>query len=158
MAIHGVAPVMFGSVSMVTATLGDNDPEVGTTRESGGVRYRFVYNNGTSQISPGYGATVSGLVGYSCTVSTTTGTDFLVGVCRHATLTTGTYGWLATKGFVPVQMGAGDSCAAGGLLTPAVDGAFANKTISTGYPGILVGKAMSAIASNTSGYALIDLD
>lgn len=155
MGFYGVAPVRFGGISMVTASLGDNDPEVGTECQHAGENYRFVYNAGNSAIKPGFAATVSGLAGYSCTVSTTTSVDFIVGVCKHATLSTGTYGWLLTKGFTKVVMAADNSCAAGQLLTVAADGEFALKSNSTGYPAPAFGKAVSAIASAGSGMAYI---
>lgn len=157
MSTFGLAPVRFGGISMVTATLGDNDPEVGTMCEHDGAEYRFVYNDGNSQITPGHAAVLSAVAGYSCTVSSTTSVDFAVGVCKHATLTTGTYGWLMTKGFGQVQMGANESCAAGALLVLASDGKLANKTSGIGYTGNLVGKAMSAIASGASGAAYISI-
>ena len=148
-------PHLFNSVSMVTATLGTNDPEVGTVYRHGDEEYLFVYNAGNSQISPGLGATVSAVSGYSVTVSSTTDVDLLVGVCKHATLTTGTYGWLVTKGFTQIQMGADASMAAGGLVGLGVDGKFAPKSLSTGVPAPACGKAMAAIASGASGTAYI---
>lgn len=155
MTAYNVGPVVFGGVSMVTATLGPNDPELGTTTRFGDEEYVFVYNAGNSQISPAYGATVSAVSGYSVTVSSVTDVDLLVGVCRHATLTTATYGWLVTKGFVQIQMGTDNSMAAGGLVGLGVDGKFAPKSLSTGVPAPAFGKAMAAIASGASGTAYI---
>jgi hypothetical protein len=96
MTASNLAPIRFAGVSQVTATLGSNDPQVGDRCEEGGNSYVFVYNNGTSQISPGYGATVTAATGYSCPVSTITATDWVIGVCKNATITTNTYGWLVT--------------------------------------------------------------
>lgn len=145
----------FGTVSMVTATLGVNDPEVGTKRIVNDEEYIFVYNAGNSQIVPGDVTTVSGVSGYSVTVSTTTGVDLAAGVCKHATLTTGTYGWLMTRGFGQVNMHANNSVAAGGLLVCGDEGRFFNQTISTGIPSRPIGKAMAAIASGLSGTAFL---
>ena len=150
-------PVLFGGKSMVTASLGANDPEPGYRMTDGDEDYVFVYNAGNSQISPSYGAVLSGVSGYSVTVSSTTSVDLLVGVCKHATLTTGTYGWLVTRGFTQVEMEADNSAAAGQLLALAADGEFALKSNSTGYPTPAVGKAMEAMASAASGTAFINV-
>ena len=150
-------PVLFAGVSQVTASLGANDPEVGAECRVGDETYIFVYNAGNSQIQPSYGAVVSAVSGYSVTISSVTGVDFLVGVCKHATLTTGTYGWLLQKGFCEVEMEADNSAAAGGILALAADGEFAFKSNSTGYPTPAVGKAMAAIASAGSGTAFINV-
>ena len=91
------------TVSSVTATPSE---QVGVLRRVGDDLYRYVYNTGNSQILPSYAATVSGVTGYSVTVSTVTSVDIVVGVCKNATLTTGTYGWLMVHGFCQVQMGA----------------------------------------------------
>jgi hypothetical protein len=149
---YGIAPIRFESVSAVTAT---PTVEVGTMVEDGDEKYMYVYNTGNSQISPGYGATVSGVTGYSVTVSSVTAADFFVGVCKHATLTTGTYGWLLVRGFGPAQMGANDSCTTGAILTVGVDGTFALKSQSTGHQSPVVGKAVAGAASATSAYAFI---
>lgn len=144
--------VFFESVSNVTATA---SVEVGAERKVGDESYRYVYNAGNSQIPPSYGCTVSAVTGYSVTISSTTSVDLLVGVVKHSTLTTGTYGWVMTQGFCPVEMEANNSCAAGQLLALAADGEFALKSNSTGYPTPAVGKAMAAIASGASGDAYI---
>ena len=152
MTVFNAGPVIMESVSAVTAT---PSIEVGTVYRKGDEQYIYVYNAGNSQISPGFGATVSGVSGYSVTVSTVTSTDFVVGVCQHATLTTATYGWLLTTGFGQVSMGASDSAAAGGLLGVAVDGAFCLQSSATGHTAPAFAKAMAAIASGVSGTAFI---
>lgn len=155
MTFYSQSPINFGGISMVTATLGANDPEVGTTRRVGDEDYIFVYNTGSSTIGVGYAATISGVTGYSVTVSTTTSVDFAVGVCKHVAIPTGSYGWLMTKGFAKVVMEADNSAAAGQLLAIAADGEFALKSNSTGYPTRAVGKTTEAIASGGSGVAYI---
>lgn len=156
MAFSSVGPIAFESVSAVTAT---NSVELGTRVSVGGNDYVYVYNAGNSQISKGFGATVSGTTGYSVTVSAVTMLDFAVGVCKNATLTTGTYGWLLTRGFSTFVAGASDSFTTGDVLALAVDGVFALKTISTGYVSPIVGKAVQGAASGTStGYAFFRFD
>lgn len=150
-------PVLFAGKSMVTASLGANDPEPGYRMTDGDEDYVFVYNAGNSQIPPSYGAVISAVSGYSVTISSVTSVDFLVGVCKHATITTGAYGWLVTRGFVEVEMEADNSAAAGQILALAADGEFALKSNSTGYPTPAVGKTMEAIASAGSGTAFINV-
>ena len=158
MANYGNHPISFQGVSNVTASLGANDPEPGYRVTVGDEDYVFVYNAGNSQISPTYGAVMSAVTGYSVTISSITGVDFLVGVCKHATITTGAYGWLVTKGFAAVEMEADNSAAAGQILALAADGEFALKSNSTGYPTPAVGKTMEAIASAASGVAFISVN
>ena len=146
--------IFFESVSNVTAT---NSVEVGIERKEGDETYRYVYNAGNSQIPPSYGCVLSAVTGYSVTISSTTSVDFLVGVVKHSTITTGTYGWVMTQGFCPVEMEADNSCAAGQILALAADGEFALKSNSTGYPTPAVGKSVEAIASGASGSAWISV-
>lgn len=154
MAFYGADPVFYGSVSMVTTSLGRNDPEVGTVRQEGDEEYIFVYNTGANaQINPGHCAVVSAVTGYSVTVSSIS-LDLAVGVCRHATIVTGGYGWLVKRGFVPVEMGANYSCAAGELLEIGVDGVFDTASNTTGNAGY-VAKAMEAAASGASAMAFV---
>lgn len=150
-------PVLFAGKSMVTASLGTNDPEPGYRMTDGDEDYVFVYNAGSEQIQPSYGAVMTAVSGYSVTLSSTTSVDFLIGVCKHATITTGAYGWLLTRGFVEVEMEADNSAAAGELLALAEAGEFALKSNSTGYPTPAVGKTMEAIASAGSGTAWINV-
>lgn len=146
----------FAGVSMVTATPGVNDPEVGTRLRYGDEDYIFVYNTGASQISTGFGAVVSAVTGYSVTVSSTTAADIAIGFCKHATIAAGSYGWLLTKGFGKVTDASGNGIAVAGMLTLADDGKVQIKTISTGFMGNAIGKAMGAIASAGSGDAYIN--
>lgn len=158
MTYYSNGPVRFGSVSMVTATLGVNDPEIGTVIEEGDEKYIFVYNAGNSQISVGYGATVSATTNYSVTVSSITQTDMLIGVCKHATLTTGAYGWLLTRGFSNFKTVANSSVAAGDPLFLGADGVFGSE-ITSGGTGVIrnlggaVGKVMTATGSAGTGAA-----
>lgn len=145
-----------GGVSFTTTSLGVNDPKVGDKLVNGNEDYVFVYNAGAdAQISPGFAATISGVSGYSVTVSSTSSADLLIGVCKHATIATGGYGWLVTKGFCQVVMAAtSGSVAAGGSLELSADGRMAPRSNTTGN-GNYVGKAMAAIVSSASGTAFI---
>lgn len=153
MTMYGDLALFAGGVSMVTATLGVNDPEVGMKYRLGDEEYIFVYNNGTSQISVGRFAVVTAVTGYSVTVSSITQVDKPIGVCKNATITTGTYGFLLTSGFGPCKAVADSGLAAGDLLCPGVDGAWSNKTVSTGNAGNEYGKVMFATGSAGIGDA-----
>lgn len=122
MTFRSVDPIGFESVSAVTAT---NTVELGTTRVVGSESYIYVYNDGGEQVIPGKGVVVSGLSGMSVTLSSVTGVDQLIGVVKHATLTTATYGWVVTRGFVPVKCTANSIVSAGDPLILGADGLFA---------------------------------
>ena len=148
MAFQGLDPIRFGTVSMVTATLGDNDPELGTRAVVDGLEYVFVYNAGGEQIDPGYGCVPnSASAGFSVTVSSVSSADVLQGVCYNATITTDTYGWVVTKGVVPVEVP--DAAAALAQIELEGNGAFVGGTAR------VCGKALAAIASGASGNAYI---
>lgn len=156
--MNGLSPIRFVSPSFTTTgSLGPNDPNVGDVLEYGNERYVFVYNNGATQALVGDGVVLSAVSGYSVTVSSTTSVDLLVGVVKHATLPASGYGYVCTRGFTQVNMGANLSAAAGGLLILAADGKFSNKTISTGWVAPANVKAMGAIASGASGTAYISV-
>lgn len=153
MSFYGISPILFGSVSMTTATLGKNDPEIGTRAQYQGAEYVFVYNNGGTQISIHQGAIVTATSGYSVTVSSVTLTDELAGVCVHNTIAASGYGWLLTKGWAIVEMGANNSASVGERLCLGTDGKF-GRVGSANTDTVLAGscgKAMSAIASGGSG-------
>ena len=155
--MYGLNPLVFVSPSFVTNSLGPNDPKVGDTLANGNELYRFVYNTGSSTANVGDSVVVSAVSGYSVTVSSTTSVDLCIGVVKHAAIATGYYGYVVTQGFSQVNMGADLSAAAGALLILAADGKLSAKTISTGYVGPVVGKAMQAIASGASGTAYISV-
>jgi hypothetical protein len=144
-----------GTVSFVTTSLGPNDPQVGDRCVVGNESYIFVCNIGSSTLSQTKACVVSGVSGYSVTVSSTSSSDVLVGVAKHADIATGSYGWVVTQGFTQVTMAAtSGSVAAGGLLELSADGTFAPRSNTTGNNNF-VGKAMAAIASSATGTAYI---
>lgn len=158
---YGLNPVSFKGKSFVTAdSQANNIPELGQVMQDGDEVYVFVHNAGATDIAPSYGAILSAVSGYSVTISSVTSCDFLVGVCKHATIPSGGYGWLMKKGFVEVEMGANNSVAVGGLLSLGTDGAFApalNSGTTGAFNGHVAGKAMAAIASGASGTAYISV-
>jgi hypothetical protein len=95
-------PVLEEGVSQVTAT---NSVDLGTRRIFEGESYVYCYNAGGSQASPSYGVKlITGCSGYSVAVTALTDVaNPCVGVVKHATLTTATYGWVMTKGFLNLE-------------------------------------------------------
>jgi hypothetical protein len=140
MSFQSLSPVSFESVSAVTAS---PTVELGSMRVEGLNEYIYCYNAGNSQISVGRVAVVSALSGLSVTVSSVSG-DFAVGVVKHATMATGTYGWLLKRGFVDGMTNgmASTAVVAGDILQVAIDG-----SVGKGITGPNVGKAMTATGS-----------
>lgn len=138
------------SVSAVTAT---NSVEIGTRRIFNSEAYIYVYNAGNSQISTGFFGAVSATSGYSVSVSSTSG-QFAVGVCKHATLTTATYGWLLTAGYVDgVTNGMASTAIAGNeALQLAADG-----KVCKGETGPFIGQATKATASAGSSNMYVSI-
>lgn len=161
MSFYSDHPVAFGSVSMVTATLGPNDPELGTVRWQGNEAYILVYNGSATDIAPGLAATVTGVSGYTVTVSTVTDIDIPVGVCKHATLTSSTYGWLMIRGFAPIQASAAIAISPPNRVICGTNGFFTNviASVATTSPyGVVVGKCVASAASaSTTGMAYFSL-
>ena len=141
MAYTSSDPVVFFGKSHVTATLSSRHPEVGTVKTfEDGNTYVWVYNEGNTDINPGYAAQLnSAATGLSVTVTATTNTGKPVGVVKHATLTTATYGWLLKQGFGTVEMNA----TSGTIATRA--------NIFVGVNGV---GAVTNAGENAYGYAL----
>lgn len=158
MSFYGIAPIRFGSLSMVTATLGSKDPEIGARCIDAGLEYVFVYNDADTQGVPGMAfVTNNGAsTAYSGTISSTTSADFVLGVVRHATLTTNTYGWLVVKGVTSIKMGATSGTATTGKAVEiAANGLFTPVSNTTGNLSPAIGKALNTIASSALGDAFV---
>jgi len=128
MAVDSVSP-MLPSVAAVSAVTATRKAQVGERVRIAGNDYLYVYNAGDAQISKGeMGFILSLSSGYSVTVSNAasqTGIDTVVGVAHNATIPTGEYGWLCTKGVVLVALDGDEvSMDAGTVLAPGVDGGF----------------------------------
>ena len=157
MSFYGADPVLFEGVSGVTATPGGNDVGIGYRRTEGGKGYLKVYNDCNSDINPGYGVVLSsGVSGYSISVTSVTSADIVVGVAQSTTMTTGTYGWVVTKGITAVEMGAtSGSVASLGLIEIGAAGVFVPVSNITGVKSPAVGQALAAIVSSASGNAYV---
>jgi len=151
--------VVFSGKSSVTSALGANDPQVGTRKTFDGEDYLWIYNEGSATIPVTYACSLngSGVVGYSCNISNPTGTAQFVGMVKHTAIPTLNYGWLLTRGFATVELGPSDSMVTGQLLGVGVNGQFAFKSGSTGFPSRDVGHVLATIASGASGAAYISI-
>lgn len=146
MAYQGVSPIFMESVSAVTAT---NSVDIGTRRVVDGNDYVYVFNAGSSVISPGMPAVLNSFSsGYSVSASNAASqTGFFLGHCQHTTLPTATYGWLMTRGFANIVPDASAvSIATGTELALGVDGGYVAvaATLST---GIRIGVTLSGIVT-----------
>lgn len=124
-----------GSVSGVVSSL-PVGYTLGEERAEGTNKYRLVYNNGNSQASVGYVLVNdgSGVGPYSCTITSTAGTipPKAVGVVKHATLTTGTYGWALVKGDAGKLVVSNVSIATGALVEVKVGGVVGDTVAASG--------------------------
>lgn len=155
MAFQGLAPVLFESVSQTTAT---NSVELGTRAVVDGNAYCYVYNGGNSQVSIGEGVITSGLSGYTVTVSSTTMVDAFLGVCNHATIATGYYGWVMTKGYANVKTPADSSIASGDILVAGGDGRWTvNSVVTNAVAPFIQGRCVGATGSAGVGRAFVSL-
>lgn len=160
MTVYSVSPVRFNSVSMVTATLGANDPELGTVVRVGMSEYQLCYNAGAAAIKVGWGGFHNSMnSGASVTVSNAASqTGNFVGVCYHASIPAGSYGWLVTKGLTYVAADGSETSAASGIhLNLGVDGGFVatTATLSTGLPVGITVSTMQTQGTTTPGKAFI---
>ena len=101
MNFYSAHPILDESVSNVTAT---NSVDLGVRAYWLGEEYVYCYNAGGADIYPKYGVKlVTGASGYSiANTSLTNVTNYYVGVCKHSTITAGSYGWIMTKGFTKI--------------------------------------------------------
>lgn len=153
MSYQSATPVMFsGGVSMVTNSLGANDPEIGTRTTVDGREYVFVYNGGGSTIAVGYGAVPnSAATNMTVTVSAATSADCVVGVCRNAAIADGYYGWLVTKGVTPVFVTG--AVTVRNLIEVGANAHFAVTSNTTGNKAPSIGIALETASSAlTSAY------
>lgn len=151
-------PIRFNAVSSVVTSLTSKDPELGTIVQEGQLHYCFVYNDGGVEVYPGYGLVLnSAATGYSCTVSSVSSTDNLMGVVRNSTFPVGGYGWAVVRGITPVQMGTTLSAPVRGLVGLGTSGVFAPVSAATGNIGNAFGVFMTAGVSAASASAFINV-
>ncbi len=144
---YGHDAVFFETVSNTTLT---PSVELGAKRTVAGKEYMYVYNGCGASITSGYGVTVSLLSNYTVTVSSTTQVNHCVGVAPY-TFATATYGWIQTKGFCKVVLGADNSMALNDPMKLGTDGKFGVNSVATGNIDLQCGFSIQAVASAGSG-------
>ena len=153
MGFQSANPVMFESVSNVTAT---NSVELGTLRCENGEWYEYVYAVGT--IAAGFGAAYTGTSGHSVLMTGVISGEHCAGFCKHADISSGKYGWLLKKGVVDAKNGRASTVPVAGQVAHfAADGAFCtdlNVATTAIDGGHVVGKILSAGASGGTGASL----
>lgn len=154
--IHDGSEVIYSEgVSNVTLT---NSVALGMERrDDAGNRYIYCFNAGSSVIGQGLAAIISGLSGYSVTVSSVTGTDGIaIGIARNATIPTAAYGWLMYRGFSGFTAAANDSFTTGDPICLGTDGKMGMKSQATGFSAAqTIGKCILSTASATSNAGTI---
>lgn len=151
MSVENISPILFESVSAVTAT---PSVELGTERTVAGEKYVYVHNCGTGSTGVGVGlirpaSAFAGL--YSASVSSASG-DMCVGFVKHATIPTLNYGWALEDGVVTVAIASSASSLAVGAV-----GLGANGAVATHSAGFAVGQITTAIVSGNSGLLRVKL-
>lgn len=153
--------VVFADKSFVTVTSGGKTPEVGTIKRfEDGIVYEYVYNDGTADLYPARGCVLengSGAVVGHIAASNVTSVELLYGVCRHNTITAGSYGWVVKRGLTEVEMEADNSGVTGALLILATDGEFTNKTSGIAFIAPAQAQLMESAASGASALAYISV-
>lgn len=146
-------PAFMESVSNVTAT-----PSVqnGAIRVENGDVYRYVYNDCNSQIIPGLGVIISANSGFSVTLSSTTNSGGFFGIVHHATLTTGTHGWVMTAGFCKIKAPANSGIVSGAVLGVGGDGVVTDVPV-TGVAAVIQGYCVGATGSAGVGLGYMRL-
>lgn len=142
-------PVFNESVSSVTLT---PSVQLGAVRMEAGDQYLYVYNNGGASINVGRGCIISAVTGYSVTVSSLTNVGGFLGVVKHNTIMTASYGWIVTRGFTPV-LAAATAITSGAPLYAGVDGSFTESTGALTQPA--QGYCVTATAAGGIGYGYV---
>jgi hypothetical protein len=152
MGFYSASPILFESISAVTAT---PSVDVGTVRTHDGEKYVYVYNAGGAATGTGVGLSrpascAAGM--YSCSASSISG-DLCIGFVKHATIGAAQYGWALTRGRVNVAVASAASDQSAGPKALGANGLVA--TIAAGY--YPVGELNTAIVSGNSGYLYVNL-
>lgn len=147
MTVYGYQRMFTESVSQTTLI---PSTDLGTRRTENGNEWIYVYNDGGASITSGYGVCTTGTSGYSVTVSSVTNVNHFVGVCQY-TMATATYGWVISRGYAQIVMGANNSAAVSDPMRASTDGRFAVNSVATGYIDIPCGFSAQAMASAASG-------
>ena len=129
---------------------------IGGTTVWKGDSYTYVFNGGNSEIPPGFGVIITATSGYTVTVSSLSGITPCFGVVRHATISTGDYGFVQTNGFCPLEADADTALSAGDNVVLGDDGVHTRKTAAGNYLANAHGYMQDTAASGASAIAFIN--
>jgi len=145
--------VFFESVSNVTAT---PSVEPGTIRSYNGELYEYVIAG--KELPVGYGAVYSGTSGHTCVATGAVTGEYCAGWVKHATISSGSCGWLLKKGVVDAKNArASTAPSVNQVAYLGSDGAFVSDAITATTAidnGHVIGKVLSAGASGGTGASL----
>ena len=146
MSLQGASPILFESVSAVTAT---NSVQLGTRRVVGGEEYVYCYAVGA--VSASVGCSISGVSGYSIVATGIISGAFCFGFVKHADIPAASYGWVLKRGFIssPVNGMASTAFVATDGVMLAADGKIANAAAAVG--GHLLGRVTTTCVSGGTG-------
>lgn len=150
---YGFQQAFMESISNVTAT---RSVELGAIRFHDGEYYEYVH--AAKELPQGYGAVKTGTSGKTCIATGSVSGELCAGFVKHATIASGSYGWLLVKGVVDAKNGrAGTAPVINQVARLGADGAFVTDlmVLTSGIDnGPVVGKILSAGASGDTGASL----
>jgi hypothetical protein len=153
MSFQGLSPILFESVSAVTAT---PSVELGTERVTNGERYKYVYAAKT--VSMGIGAVMTGTSGHTIVATGAVSGELCAGYVKHESIVSGSYGWLLKCGVVDASNGrASTAPSVDQVIRLAADGKFCSDVMvatSAIDGGHVFGKVLSAGASGGTGSSM----
>jgi hypothetical protein len=153
MGYNSVGPVVFESVSATTAT---PSIQLGMTRVYEGEVYEYVH--AAKECPVGYGTVYSGTSGKTVVCTGSVSGEYCAGWVKHATIASGSYGWILKKGVVDAKNAKAGSAPV--INEPAYlgsDGGFCNERVvvtNAVLGGHVIGKVLSAGASGDTGASL----
>lgn len=115
-----------------------------------GEEYVYVYNAGATDANVGLAMVMSGLSGYSLTISSISGQDVPMCVVKHATILASGFGWGLVRGITPIQTAS--TMATGAIAYLSDQGTFATFAVSAN-TDTLKGFPWAKILSSGTGSA-----
>ena len=162
--LQGYKLVNEESVSARTAT---PSVAIGERRTQNGNDFMYVYNGSTNQIADlGRGVKMaSQSTGFTVDVDTDPATtitaDICVGVVQNATIATGEYGWIMTRGHAINCANMLSAVVTGQAVYMTTSGAFRRTTAASSVPGqgtkAQCGRAMTGPSAATTNTATFDM-
>ena len=149
-----------GSVSSVVSSL-PAGYTLGETRVVDGIKFRLVHNAGTAQASVGMVLSpVTSAGPYSVSISHVSKANAHIGasVVKHATITTGAYGWGAVRGNVGNLIAGVSSVATGAAIYISGSGQVNLMPQSVATGNVVVGRNLGASASATATTLIVSGD